>query len=163
MFRKNAFFSIHSNPDIYGGGSYMSKRINEKFLDCYMETDKLCAVKFGIAMGGVTEYINRLNNTRFAPGRDDILQHLVRFRSIRNRLAHEAGAIRRLDEISKHDIKWLKEFNKELIKKRDPISQYLRHARSYIRHKKLKMALIGVAIAVIAVIGVLVYFAINKG
>ncbi|MBR2650870.1 MAG: hypothetical protein IKD45_04350 [Clostridia bacterium] len=60
----------------------MSKKINEKFIKAYIELDKLCCENFGIRAGGVTEYINRLSNIRFAPGRDEVLPHLVKFRNI---------------------------------------------------------------------------------
>ena len=82
----------------------MGKRINEQFLSSYMELDKDCCDKFGVTTGGVTEYINRLNNARFAPGRDDVLPRLVRYRNLRNKFSHEVGALRRVDEITKIDV-----------------------------------------------------------
>ena len=62
----------------------MSKRLNERFLSSYIELEKTCCEKFGVPTGGVTEYINRLNNARFAPGRDEALPRLVRYRGTRN-------------------------------------------------------------------------------
>ena len=139
----------------------MGRRINEKFLHHYMELDRVCLAKFGVATGGVTEYINRLNSARFAPGRDDVLPRLVRYRNLRNKFAHEVGALRRVDEISKADIRWIKNFHHELLRKRDPISAYLKKARKYARRKKMRRVLY--ATLSIAVIGLAValYFVIS--
>lgn len=115
----------------------MGKKINESFLSAYMELDRYCSEKFGVSTGGVTEYINRLNNARFAPGREEALPHLVRYRNLRNKLAHEAGSIRRLNEITKQDVKWVKSFTKDLSKKKDPISVYLKKARRYARRRRV--------------------------
>ena len=132
----------------------MGKRINEKFLSCYMSLDKICCEKFGIATGGVTEYINRLNNARFAPGRDDVLPRLVRYRNLRNKFAHEVGALRRVDELAKVDIKWLKSFERDLSKKRDPISVYLKKARRHARRRRLRRFFYATAAIAIAALSV---------
>ena len=134
----------------------MGKRINERFLAKYIELDRNCSGKFGVATGGVTEYINRLNNASLAPGRDDVLPRLVKYRNLRNKLAHEVGALRRMDAITKQDVAWIVQFNRMLIRKRDPISAYLRQARRYVRMRKLRRVaivglifmLVGIAVAV---------------
>ena len=135
----------------------MGKRINEKFLSTYIELDKACCEKFGISAGGVTEYINRLNNARFAPGRDDALPRLVRYRNLRNRFAHEASAIRKTDEVSKEDDKWLLRFKKDVERKRDPISKYLKKARRYARRRRLRRYLITFFILALILAGVVTY------
>ena len=135
----------------------MGRKINESFVAAFVELDKDCSEKFGVANGGVTEYINRLNNARFAPGRDDVLPRLVRYRNIRNKLAHEVSAMRKSEEVSKVDVKWLRSFKKSIKKKKDPISLYLRKARKYARRRKartaftvlLAAAVIGLAVALI--------------
>ena len=115
----------------------MSRKINEKFLGLFLELDKLCCEKFGVATNGVTEYINRLNNARFAPDRDEVLPRLVKYRNLRNRFAHEPQAIRKCDDINKEDIKWVAKFKKATKKKKDPISKYLKKARRFARRRKL--------------------------
>ena len=134
----------------------MGKRINERFLAKYIELDRNCSDKFGVTTGGVTEYINRLNNASLAPGRDEALPRLVKYRNLRNKLAHEVGALRRMDEITKQDVAWIVKFNRMLMRKRDPISAYLRQARRYVRLRKLRRVaivglifmLVGIAVAV---------------
>ena len=139
----------------------MGKRINERFLASYMELDKDCCDKFGVTTGGVTEYINRLNNARFAPGRDDVLPRLVRYRNLRNKFSHEVGALRRVDEITKVDVHWIRAFNRDLMKKRDPISAYLKKARRYVRRRKLRRFAYGAATVLIIGLGIALYFALR--
>ena len=140
----------------------MSKRFNETFLNTYLELDRVCCEKFGVVSGGVTEYINRLNNARFAPGRDEVLPRLVRYRNLRNRFAHEPGAIRRTDDIVKEDIRWLAHFRKDVQKRRDPISKYLRKARRYAFKRKLKRFIILFLLVAVVVLGIILYFTLTK-
>ena len=141
----------------------MGKRANDQFLSAYMQLDKLCCDRLGVATGGVTEYINRLNNARFAPGRDDVLPRLVRYRNLRNKFAHEVGALRRVDEITKVDVRWVRTFERDLAKKKDPISAYLRKARRYARRKKLRRALYIGAAGVIVALTVTLIIVLSQG
>lgn len=127
-----------------------NNRINSLFLNSYIELDKICSQKFGKSTGGVTEYINRLVNSRFAPMRDEVLPRLVKYRNVRNRIAHEEGALGQINEITKLDLKWLDAFKHDLIKKRDPISVYLRKARKYAKRRRAKRIIITVLLILIA-------------
>ena len=134
----------------------MGRRVNEVFLSEYIELDRDCCEKFGISTGGVTEYINRLNNARFAPGRDDVLPRLVRYRNLRNKIAHELSAVRKIEEITKADVRWIRAFDRNLVKKKDPISLYLRKARKFMRHRRLRFWFNAVSFTIIgAVVGVI--------
>ena len=137
----------------------MSRKTNEKFLNNFLELDKLCCEKFGVATNGVTEYINRLNNARFAPNRDEVLPRLVKYRNLRNRFAHEPQAIRKCDDIAKADIKWVANFKKSVKKKKDPISKYLKKARRFARKRKFGRSLLVILIlAALAVAGYFLFF-----
>ena len=137
----------------------MSRKTNEKFLANFLELDKLCFEKFGVASNGVTEYINRLNNARFAPDRDEVLPRLVKYRNLRNRFAHEPQAIRKCDDIAKADIKWVAKFKKSAKKKKDPISKYLKKARRFARKRKFGRSLLVILIlAALAVAGYFLFF-----
>ena len=116
----------------------MSSKYNSGFLNSYIELDKICCHKFGIVTGGITEYVNRLINAKYAPDREQVLPRLVRYRNIRNRIAHEAGALQNLDEITKADVRWISEFIDDIEKKRDPISLYLRKARKYAKRRRAR-------------------------
>ena len=132
-------------------------RMNESFLDAYIRIDMICCEKFGIANGGATEYINRLINARFAPGRDEVLSRMVKYRNIRNRIAHEENALYTIDEIDKTDIKWLAGFGKTINKKKDPISVYLRRARRYARRQRTAKTVL-VILALLLVAAAAAYF-----
>ena len=137
----------------------MSRKLNEKFLNNFLELDKLCCEKFGVATNGVTEYINRLNNARFAPNRDEVLPRLVKYRNLRNRFAHEPQAIRKCDDIAKADIKWVAKFKKSAKKKKDPISKYLKKARRFARKRQFGRSLLVILIlAALAVAGYFLFF-----
>ena len=82
---------------------------------------------------------------------------------MRNRFAHEINAIRRVDEIAKVDVSWLRAFNRDVVRKRDPISAYLRKARKFARRRKLRRIFYEVLFTVIAVLLMLLYFAIKRG
>ena len=140
----------------------MSKRLNEKFLKSFIELDKLCCEKFGVATGGVTEYINRLNNARFAPDRDIVLPRLVKYRNIRNLFAHEPGAVRKSEEVTKEDVNWIYRFRVDVHKKRDPISKYLRKARRFARARKIKRAaVISLVVLLVLAIAFIVFAILN--
>lgn len=136
----------------------MSNKLNGTFLNSYIELDKICCLKFGTVTGGVTEYINRLINARFAPERDDVLPRLVKYRNIRNRMAHEEGALKNIDEITKSDLRWIEGFKKDISKKNDPISVYLRKARRYARRRKARKYLVIAAVIAVIAAAVALYF-----
>lgn len=142
--------------------SHIGLRLNERFLASYISLDKNCCEKFGIANGGVTEYINRLNNTRFAPEREEALARLVRYRNIRNKMAHEIGSLRKMSEITKLDLKWIRTFDKDVAKGRDPISKYLKRARRYAMRRKAKRFITALAIIFAFIIGIITYVLLTK-
>ena len=137
----------------------MGKRTNERFLQAYVELDKACCEKFGIAAGGVAEYINRLGNTRFAPGRDEVLPHLVKYRNIRNVFTYEPSAVRKNDELTSKDLTWINKFVRDISRKNDPRSRYLRKARRYMTGKLIKRYAILISIVILIIVGVIVFFA----
>ena len=124
----------------------MSKKINKKFLKLYVELDSKCCDRLGIKAGGVTEYINRLESAKFAPKRDEVLDSLNKYRNIRNILANDPKAMKKSKILTKHDLKWIKKFNKTLRKKKDSISAYLKKARKFARNRKIKRTVIFLAV-----------------
>ena len=140
----------------------MGRRLNERFLASYIELDKDCCEKFGVATGGITEYINRLNNARFAPGREEALPRLVRYRNLRNKMAHELGSLRKMNDVVKTDVKWLRKFDKDIIKHRDPISSYLKRARRYARRRRIKRYITAASVVALVTMGVIIYFLLKN-
>ena len=132
----------------------MGRRTNLKFLKIYLTLDKVLCDRH---ISGVSEYISRLDDARYAERREEVLKHLLRYRSIRNRLAHEPGALDSIKSISSGDIKWIKRFLRDLRRGRDPVSRYIHRAERLLIIKKIKayatVALIAsAAIAIIALI-----------
>ncbi len=97
----------------------------------------------------MTEYINRLNNARFAPDRDRVLTSLIRYRTRRNALIHDPAAMKRQGEVKKDDLSWVNGFRHTLIRKKDPISRYLKKAKRFVRMRRFRLFLIWLAVLVI--------------
>lgn len=136
----------------------MGKKINEAFLNKFVELDKLCCHKFGVMVGGVNEYMKCLNNIRLAPNRDEVLRNLVRYANIHTVMG---ANLRKNYGIAKSDVKWLNRFKRDVQKKQDPISRYLRKAKRFAFRKKLWRGIfVTVCIALVAVC-VALYFAIR--
>lgn len=133
----------------------MSNKINLTFFNAYMELDKMCADLLGVKHSGVSSYINRLVDYRFAPGRNDVLPKLIKYRNCRNAIAHEVNTIREMTELSKADIKWIHRFIRKIKHRSDPVSCYERKAKAYSIWRKFYAVFVG---AIIAVVGVFLYF-----
>lgn len=116
----------------------MSKKYNEKFLKLYDENDKACCEKFGVEEGGLVEYINRLNNAKFAPNRDEVLPRLVKYKNLKGNFDNSPVLVRKGNEVAKEDLKWIESFTKDVEKKKDPVSLYLRKARNFARRRKAR-------------------------
>jgi hypothetical protein len=120
----------------------MSGRTNMTFFKAYIELENACAARLGVDKHGVSAYINRLVEMRFAKGRSETLPKLIKYRSFRNKIAHEEGAMKDLDGITKADIQWLSRFTRLVNKRRDPVSLYENKARRYIIWRKFRIAII---------------------
>lgn len=129
-------------------------KINQNFLGEYLELDKLLCEKLS-AKSGVTEYINKLSGAKYAPGRDGALPRLTKYRSLRNRIAHEPGALKDIDTITKEDVIWLKSFRKSAARGKDPLSRYLKKASEVATGRAFKKALI-LALAAASALAVIV-------
>ena len=120
----------------------MGTKTNMSFFKAYIELDKACAARLGIERNGVSTYISKLVDMRFAPGRSEVLPKLIKYRNFRNTIAHEENAMKEMDTVSKSDIQWVNYFTKCVNKKVDPISRYENKARRYAFWKKFKIAII---------------------
>ncbi|MBQ8529140.1 MAG: hypothetical protein IJ459_05315 [Clostridia bacterium] len=127
--------------------------LNQIFFNTYIKVDKVCCAKLGVERGGISAYINKLTNNRFAPDREETLERLINLRNARNALAHEEDAMGTYKQVTRQDVKWLQNFERELIRKKDPISLYLRRARSYVRRRNVLAIIAVLALAAAAVLG----------
>ena len=127
-------------------------KINMSFFNAYLELDKACAKLLEVSRGGASAYINKLAELRFVPERNEVLPKLLKYRKIRNVLAHEEDAFSEVDEITKADIKWLSKFTASVNKKRDPVSRYERKAKIYGVWSKVKLVLGIIILLTLAVV-----------
>ena len=118
----------------------MSKYCNRRFLSEYIKLDKACGDRLGIASGGVGEYITRLGSNTAIEGREEPLSRLVRYRSYRNKLTHEVGALEGFSAISRNDIKWMTSFFRSVKLKRDPVSLFIKSEHKKTKWYKFKRA-----------------------
>ena len=132
-------------------------KINQSFLGAYIKLDKVCADKLD-AKYGVTEYINKLTDAKTAFGRDEVLGSLIKYRKIRNKLAHEPDAMEKLDEASRDDVKWLAKFESKVATGKDPLSKYLKRAGSTDRRRALIRTLILLGAATLAILAIILIF-----
>lgn len=136
----------------------MGSRTNMSFFKAYIELEKACEARLGVNKSGVSAYIARLVDLRFAPGRSEVLTKLIKYRKCRNAIAHEENAIEQSEEITKDDVKWVNRFTKSVNSKNDPVSRYYRKAKLYAIWKKVRIV---IAVVLIAVIGVAAYYVLH--
>ena len=127
-------------------------KTNQKFLEAFISLESFCAEKLGITTAGVSEYITRLTGAKMVIGKEATLDHLRRYRNLRNRLVHENGALRSLGDISKADVKWIKSFEKSVRKNKDPLSLYYKKSNDQKRKKKFITWMIIIIIAALAAV-----------
>ena len=134
----------------------MANKINMTFFNAYLELDKICAQRFEISRGGVSAYISRLVELRFAPERSEVLPKLIQYRNMRNVIAHEPDALSDLGEITKEDVKWINSFAKSVSRKSDPVSRYERKAKNYSIWRKVRLVLIALGVVVAGVAAIII-------
>lgn len=135
----------------------MGNKTNTAFFAAYIELDNACAKALEVKKGGVSAYISQLVESRYAPGRSETLPKLVEYRKIRNKMAHEEGALSDLREVSKADVQWLNRFTKQVEKGRDPISLYHKKANRFammrwVRIMLTALAAVGISIVIFTIL-----------
>ncbi len=98
---------------------------NLLFLEAFKHLDKLCRELYPVGKG-VTSYIEDMKQTsvlfsRQIPGWDSDLEQLVRFRHMRNQLAHEVSTLN-VCISTPEDAAWLKAFCRRILNQSDPIA-----------------------------------------
>ena len=141
----------------------MGNKINMTFFKAYIELDKACAQRLDVKKHGVSAYISSLVEMRFAPGRNETLTRLIKYRKLRNAMAHEEDGFENIDEITKNDVQWIGRFTKNVTKKRDPVSRYMRKEWFYKLWRKVRFVIYALATLIVAFAVYLIfsYFAKN--
>ena len=134
-------------------------KTNQSFLGAYIKLEKTCSDKLN-ARHGVTEYINKLTDAKFAFGRSEVLQKLTKYRRIRNKLTHEPDAMENLGDATRDDVRWLKKFDRKVASGRDPLTKYLKRAGSKDRKRALIRTLALAGAATVIIIAIILIFKI---
>ncbi len=137
---------------------------NSRFFEEYKELDRLCSEIFG-EKNGITHYIDEMTAHSSAkiskdPEWESTLKNLKKYRHIRNEIAHGEMSVNGSD-VESEDIKWIKDFYKKVLKKKDPLA----HKRHFSKNKKGKQkskAGLVIAALIIAVILVLIWILFSK-
>lgn len=119
----------------------MGSKMNMTFFKAYIELDKACAQRLEVEKHGVSAYIANLVEMRFAPGRNETLPRLIKYRKLRNAMAHEENAFDDIEEINKSDVQWITRFTNTVNKKRDPVSRYMRKEWFFNIWKKIRLVI----------------------
>ena len=117
--------------------------INVKFQEEYKKLDALCKDLLKTETG-VTDYINQMEST--IPKKSalvtcfaDDYKKLKHYRWVRNKLAHEVGA---LDEelCDSDDVKWIVDFSRKIKKLQDPLSLIQNNKNKKTKKREIKKA-----------------------
>lgn len=105
------------------------KQLNYDFLEAYKALDKLCGDMYHSKFG-VTNYIDHMKEETYNGGHsiaywDFILDRLIHYRHIRNKLTHDVGSFETVS-CSQSDINWILDFHESILKRTDPVSELLR-------------------------------------
>ncbi len=118
----------------------MKRGKNLSFLENYILLERAAdnLMKKG---GGVGAYIAALERQKLDTGAADTLKFLKKSKSVRNRLAHDPGAIKETSDITSSDIKRIKKLTALIKKGKDPLSRIEKNKKES-RKNKIKTALI---------------------
>lgn len=135
----------------------MSRSKNVSFMESYILLENASDTVTGKRGGGVSAYIFELERQKLDTGAEETLKYLKRYRSIRNKLAHDSGALKTSTEIGSADIKRINRLTSKIKKYADPLSRLRRKRSSF--SMKLKL---GVLISAIAILGITAFFLIKE-
>ncbi len=143
----------------------MSNKLQRSFREGYEDLEKICRRKCGVSEQGVLAYIERLNTSRPAPDRDEVLPKLARVYDLYQRagapveIPGEQGETKRLYGLSvtREDVRFLKRLGRAIVHRSDPLSVYLRRTKRQRRWKRfLRIALPAFSLLVIAAVVLLI-------
>ena len=125
----------------------MGKAKNVSFIESYISFERAADNVTKRKGGGVSAYIDAIERQKPDASAQSTLKFLKRCRIVRNKLAHDVGALKSNSEISRSDTKKLRKLTSQISKGKDPLSRLIRKRarRAFSR----RMAVILLAIAAI--------------
>lgn len=133
----------------------MRRSKNLGFMEEYILLEAAANKLMGRNGGGLSRYIAELEHQDLDTGAADTVKLLKKCRAVRNKLAHDPGALRGNSEITKSDIKKIKKLTSLMKKKRDPLSLRLKSKKK--RAAKIKLAILAVAVISLVLAALILY------
>ncbi len=130
----------------------MSKGTNVKFIEKYIILENAANVLMNKKSSGVSAYISELETLALDASAKETLKLLKKCRFVRNKLAHDPGALKSNGEITNDDIRFIKKLTSDMQRRRDPLSRLLNPSRSSASKIKAIISLAAVAAVIIAAI-----------
>ncbi len=130
----------------------MSKGTNVKFIEKYIILENAANVLMNKKSSGVSAYISELESLTLDADAKKTLKLLKKCRFVRNKLAHDPGALKSNDEITNDDVRFIKKLTSDIQRRRDPLSRLLNKAPSSAAKIKAIISLAAVAAVIIAAI-----------
>ncbi|MBR2466403.1 MAG: hypothetical protein IKB38_05690 [Clostridia bacterium] len=130
----------------------MSKGTNVKFIEKYIILENAANALMNKKSSGVSAYISELESLTLDADAKKTLKLLKKCRFVRNKLAHDPGALKSNDEITNDDVRFIKKLTSDIQRRRDPLSRLLNKAPSSAAKIKAIISLAAVAAVIIAAI-----------
>ncbi len=135
----------------------MGKSKNISFMESYILLERAADQLMKRKGGGISAYISALERQKLNTGAADTLKFLKKCRIVRNKLAHDPGALKSNSEISKSETKRIKKLTTAMKSEKDPLSKLLKKKKAGAF--KLKLVIIIMTVAALAIAAVML---INK-
>lgn len=130
----------------------MSKGTNVKFIEKYIILENTANALMNKKSSGVSAYISELETLTLDSNAKETLKLLKKCRFVRNKLAHDPGALKNNSEITKDDVKFIKKLTSDMQKRKDPLSRLLNGSSAFSSKIKAIIALAAVAAVIIAAV-----------
>lgn len=132
----------------------MGKSRNLTFMEQYIILEATANELMSKKSGGISSYITELERQKLDTGADTVAL-LKKCRAVRNKLAHDPGALRANSEITASDIKEIKHLTSRIKKRRDPLSVCLKGQKK--RAAKVKLAIVVIAAISLVIAALMLY------
>ncbi len=133
----------------------MSKSKNISFIENYILLERAADGLMRKTGGGISSYISALERQKLNTGAAETLRFLKKCRIVRNKLAHDPGALKDNNEITKKDTKRIIKLTAAIKSQKDPLSKILKKKKRL--PLKIKAAIVAAAAVLLSVCAVILY------
>ena len=133
----------------------MSKSKNVSLMESYILLENEANRLMKTNRSGVSAYIAALEGQQRDPAADSTLIFLKKCRHVRNKLAHDPGALKSNTEITSDDVRRIKKLTEQMKLGKDPLSKLLKKSPSAL--STVKLVLLCAAVIAFIVIAIILY------